>query len=88
MADDYILPGEFAALVAFWFAPPLLVAFAFQAWFFAARGILRRHRMRVAGVFLATTCVSVVVGIAALIASPRFLPVWLGVRDISLGGHH
>jgi len=88
MGEHYILPSELAALIGFWFAPPLLVALGAQLWLFTARGVLRHHRWRAVGALLATACVSVVVGVAALLASPAFLPRWLGATELPFGGRY
>lgn len=86
MSEQYILPGELVALIAFWFVPPLLIACSAQSWFFVSRGIFRRHRWRAIGALIGTIIVSVVVGVSLLAASPTFLPRWLGVNDVWLGG--
>ena len=88
MNDEYILPGELAALVAFWFIPPLLVALAGQVWFFSARGLFQDHMWRAFGAIALTALLSVVVGISALLVSPKLLPPWLGVTDVFVAGHY
>jgi hypothetical protein len=86
MAEHYVLPSELVALVAFWFVPPLLIACGAQAWFFAARGTFRSHRRRAVGALVATVLTSIVLGVGLLLASPEFLPRWLGVTHVSFGG--
>jgi hypothetical protein len=88
MNDEYILPGEIAALVAFWFTPPLLVALAGQVWFFAARGLFQDHMWRAFVAILLTALLSVVVGMLALLVSPKILPRWIGVTDVFIAGHY
>lgn len=39
MDQDYILPGEFAILIAALFSPPLLLALIVQAWFLHKRSV-------------------------------------------------
>jgi hypothetical protein len=85
MGEHYILPSELAALIAFWFVPPLLIAFLAQSWFFAARGVFHNHRWRAVSALVATACISIIVGLAILVASPKFLPDWLGVEYFAGG---
>jgi len=88
MSDHYMYPGELAALLAFLFAPPLLVALTVQAWLFAARGMFRRHTARAVIGLMATILGGAVGGTAVLLASPPFPSSVLGVTDVALGGRH
>jgi NhaP-type Na+/H+ and K+/H+ antiporter len=87
MGDHYILPGEFAALVLFWFGLPLLLAFVPLAWLFASRGLFREHTSRALGAFVLTIVLSIAVGLGILIWSPPFLK-FLGVRDFFFAGQY
>ena len=85
MSDEYILPSEFASLVAFWFGPPLLIALTVQIKVFASRG---RSTGRLArGLVLAGTPVaSIILGLVLLVASPAYFR-FLGVTDLNVAGH-
>jgi hypothetical protein len=72
--------GELAVLVAFLFAPPLLLAFAVQARIAFAHGARRFGGFAVA--IMATAIGSVLFGIAIHELTPDPLRPWLRVRDI------
>jgi hypothetical protein len=80
MGDHYILPGEFVALMLFWFGLPLLLAFVPLTWLFVSRGLFRGHASRAFIAFLLTFALSIVVGLGFLIWSPPYLK-FLGVQD-------
>lgn len=87
MGDHYILPGEFVALVLFWFGLPLVLAFVPLTWLFVSRGLFREHATRAFGAFALTIVLSIAVGLGALIWSPPFLK-FLGVRDFFFAGQY
>lgn len=87
MGDHYILPGEFAALVLFWFGLPLVLAFIPLTWLFVSRGLFRGHATRVFSAFVLTIVLSIALGLGVLIWSPLFLK-FLGVRDIFFLGQY
>jgi hypothetical protein len=83
----YILPAELAALVAFLFGLPLLLAFIGQTVVFASRSMFTRRRLRLAiAGYAATVLGGAVVGVALLQFAPSFLNPVLRVQDIALGG--
>ncbi len=86
MADQYILPSEFAALLAFWFVPPLLIAWVLELYLLLRLGTWKGRRKCIAIVMVATLIVSVVGAVAVLAWSPSFFPRWLGVIDVSVAG--
>lgn len=87
MGGHYILPGEFVALVLFWFGLPLLLAFIPLTWLFVACGLFREHAARAFGAFVLTIVLSITVGLGVLIWSPPFLK-FLGVRDFLFAGQY
>jgi hypothetical protein len=84
--ENYILPGEFAMLVAFWFAIPLLIAFLTLTWFFVKHRLFRHHFSRLTIAFLLITVLSIVLGIFGLVWSPTYILRFLGVKDVFIGG--
>ena len=87
MDGQYIYPGELALLVAFMFAPPLLIAFVIQSLLIATLSISTNGRF--ARSFLACTLTligSIVIGVLIHEFAPRSLGPILGVRDISIAG--
>jgi len=84
--DEYIHPGELVGLIAFLFAPALLLALVGQALFFAARGMFRHRQTRALLALLGTALLSVGVGTAVLLLSPPVLPHLLAVRDVTVRG--
>jgi len=88
MTEQYILPGELAALLAFVFAPPLLVALGVQASFFTKRGMLRSRPWRALLAFVFTALPSVTLGTGVLIASPHLggLSSILGLAEVRFSG--
>lgn len=79
MNGHYILPGELVALMAFVFAPPLLLALAGQLLFL-------RGRLRIAALTFIATCVASLLIGAALLPIP--LPQWLGIQDLQVVGQN
>jgi len=80
----YILPSEFALLVAFWFGPPWLIAAVAQWHALSPKRSAVSGRAR----FLAlagTPLVSLVLGVGTLVASPSALK-FLGVVDVQAFG--
>ena len=78
MGEHYILPGELAAVLAFVFLPPLLLALVGHLIF------LRGRFTQAALAFGATLVGSLLLG-AVLFASSA-LPAWLGIRDLNVAG--
>jgi len=83
---QYMLPGEFVAVVAFLFAPPLLLALALQTLLFA------RHRLflggsvgRVVVAYVGTVFGSLCIGAAIHQLAPRSLSPLLRVREVAIG---
>jgi hypothetical protein len=72
MGDHYILPGEFAALVLFWFGLPLLLAFIPLTWLFVARGLFREHAARAFGAFVLTIVLSIALDLDVLERLERY----------------
>lgn len=87
MGDHYILPGEFVALMLFWFGLPLLLAFVPLFWLFVSRGLFRELATRAFGAFLLTIVLSIAVGLGVLMWSPPFLK-FLVVRDVFFAGRY
>jgi hypothetical protein len=85
MNDHYLLPSEFALLLAFWFGLPLLVSFAILGPLFVNRGLFRYRPWRAFGALGLSVVLSVVLGLGALVLSPS-LPRFLGVQDVFLAG--
>lgn len=85
MSDNYLLPSEFIALVSAWFAPPSVIAMWFQ------RKFLRRQvpAIKPTALFsalVATSVISMVLGLAVFVASPfRIGVLWL--TSLHLAGH-
>ena len=75
MSEPYILPGGLAAVLAFVFMPPLLLALVGHLI------CLRGRFTQAALAFGATLIGSLLLG-AVLFASSA-LPAWLGVQDLS-----
>ena len=83
---QYMLPAEALAVIAFLFAPPLLLAFVAQSITFArghvfARGLIGRA---FAG-YTITLIASLVVGAAIHQFAPKSLGPLLRVRDVAVG---
>ena len=89
MSDHYIYPSELAVLLAFVFAPPLLIALLVQASLFASRGVFRSKPGRALCAFAFTALVSLIVGTAVLFASPDLGPFssMLGLTELRFSGH-
>lgn len=84
MQDHYILPSEFALLVAFWFGPPWAIAAAIQVKLLSAsRSAVRPLVLWL--VLAGTPLVSLVLGVGTLAMSSPMLK-FLGVVDIQLFG--
>ena len=84
---QYLLSGEFVAVVLFLFGPPLLLAFAAQlAAYVSRRAIVKLGVVRLAGSFLVTALGSLLLALAIHQFAPRSLGQVLRVRDVSLGG--
>jgi 1,6-anhydro-N-acetylmuramate kinase len=83
----YMLPAEFVALVAFLFAPPLLLAFIAQTVLFTSRGLFARGRvLHAIMAYAATVFGSLLLGAAIYHLLPRAFVSALRVRDVALGG--
>jgi hypothetical protein len=83
---QYMLPGEFAAVVAFLFAPPLVLAFIGQTAVFAVRRVFARGFLGRAMVgYVATLVGSFIVGFAIHQLAPRVLGSALRVREVVIG---
>ena len=87
MSDQYLLPGEFALLLLFWFGLPLLASFAIVGPLFVKRGLFRFRPWRAFVALGLSVVLSVVLGLGALLLSPS-LPRALGVQDIFFAGHY
>ncbi|XHS78565.1 hypothetical protein ACFJGW_00930 [Burkholderiaceae bacterium UC74_6] len=85
MTAEYILPSELIAIIAFWFGPPSVIAFLLQLRTFSSRG-QGVSRIARAWVLFGTPVVSVLLGLALLVASPKYLSA-LGVKDLRIAGH-
>jgi len=85
MNDQYMLPGEFVAVVIFLFAPPLIIGLTAQTVFFWAKGIFaRKHTWSVILGYFFTVIGSLTAGAAIYQIAPRVLAPILRVRDISI----
>jgi hypothetical protein len=82
--DHYILPSEFALLVAFWFGPPWAIAAVVQFKLLSASRSTVRPLVRWL-VLAGTPLVSLALGVGTLVASPPVLR-FLGVVDIQVFG--
>ena len=83
----YLLPGELAAIVAFLFAPPLLLAYVGQTVLFAMRGAFAHGRVsRAMAAYVATTLGSLAVGAVLHQLAPSWLGPVLRVRDVPFAG--
>ena len=83
---QYMLPGEFVAVVAFLFAPPLIVAFIGQTVVFAVRRVFAPGLFgRAVAGYVATLLGSLVVGFAIHQLAPRVLGPALRVREVIVG---
>jgi hypothetical protein len=84
---QYFLPSELVAMVAFLFAPPLVLAVVGQTVLFTVRGLFqRRHLARVLTAYIATALGGLIVGVAIHEFAPRWLNAALRVRDVPLSG--
>lgn len=84
--SQHMLPGEFVAVVAFLFAPPLLLSFMVQTMIFAVRGIFARGLLgRAVAGYVTTLVGSLAVGFAVHLLAPSFLGPTLRVRDLIVG---
>ena len=79
-------PGEFVAVVAFLFAPPLLLAFVAQIVLFAKHRSSRRGvaGRAIAG-YIATIFGSLIIGAAMHQFAPKSLSPLLRVREVAIG---
>ena len=85
--DHHVYPGEMAGLLAFAFAPSLIVAFVLQGLFLAKRGLLRSRPQRTLVAFLFTTLISIVLGVALLLAAHSLEPPSsFGLTNVVVGG--
>ena len=83
---QYMLPGEFVAVVAFMFAPPLILSFIGQTVVFAVRGIFARGLFgRAVAGYVATLVGSLAVGFAVHQLAPRVFGPALRVREVIVG---
>jgi len=82
MSDEYILPGEFIALLAFVFAPPIIIALALQSLLFYRHQVFRKPRIYAALSYLSTVFGSLVVTAVIYIVAPQSLSPILQVRFI------
>jgi hypothetical protein len=81
-----MLPGEFFAVVAFLFAPPLLLALAFQTLLFARRRLFLRGSVgRVIAAYVGTVFGSLCIGSAIHQLAPKSLSPVLRVREVAIG---
>ena len=83
---QYMFASEFVAVVAFLFAPPLILAFSGQTVVFVVRRVFARGLFRRALVgYVATLVGSLIVGSAVHQLAPRFLSPALRVREVVVG---
>jgi hypothetical protein len=83
---EYLLKGEFVALITFFFAPPLLIAVALQTLLFFYRGMFVKGRVGLAFfAYIATVIASLVIGAALHQLAPQSLAPILRVRDVAIG---
>ena len=86
-SGEYILPGELVVVVAFLFAPPLLLAFIAQSIAFAAKHMFcSRAIRRVASCYALTATGSLALAVVINFAAPDSWSPVLRVRDTYLGG--
>ncbi len=83
---QYMLPGEFIAVVAFLFAPPLILAYVGQTAVFAVRRVFAHGLFwRVVAGYAATLVGSLIMGFASHQLAPRALGPALRVREVFVG---
>jgi hypothetical protein len=83
---QYMLPVEFLAVIAFLFAPPLLLAFVAQSIAFARGGVFARGLIgRAFAGYTITLIFSLVVGAAVHQLAPKSFAPLLRVRDVAVG---
>jgi len=83
---QYMLVGEFVAVVVFLFAPPLLLAFLIQTTLFVKRRLFRRGFVgRAITSYIATVFGSLVIGVAIHQIVPESLGPLLRVREVVIG---
>jgi hypothetical protein len=83
---QYMLPGEFVAVVAFLLAPPLLLAFIVQTALLAKHRFFRRGFVgRAIAGYIATIFGSLIIGAAIHQLAPKFLGPLLRVREVAIG---
>lgn len=83
---EYMLPGEFAVVVAFLLFPALVIALAAQSFIFAARGLFVRASVpRVLAGYMATSIGTLLLAAAIHQLAPAFLGPLLRVRDLHVG---
>ena len=84
---QYMLPAEALAVIAFLFAPPLLLAFVAQSVAFARSRVFAGGRIgRAFAGYTFTVISSLVIGAAIHQFAPESLAALLRVRDVSVGG--
>jgi hypothetical protein len=82
----YMLPGEFVAVVAFLFAPPLILAYVGQTVVFAVRRVFAQGLLwRVVAGYAATLVGSLFLGFAIHQLAPRAFGPALRVREVVVG---
>jgi hypothetical protein len=86
MSDERIFPAELIALIIFLFLPPLLISSVAQAIYIFKRGIFKSNPRVATATILITLLTVITSGAGLLLSSPNFLPRWLGVIDIYIGG--
>ena len=83
---QYMLPGELVAVVAFLFAPPLLLALIVQIAVFAKRRSSRRGVVcRAIAGYIATIFGSLIIGAVTHQFAPKSLGPLLRVREVAIG---
>ena len=84
---QYLLPGEFAVVVAVLFAPPLLLAFIGQTVVYVRSSMFKTARIgRVLMSYPATALGSILLGGTIDQLAPQALNPILRVRDVPIGG--
>lgn len=83
---QYMLSGEFVAVVSFLFAPPLILAYVGQTVVFTIRRVFAHGLFwRVVAGYAATLIGSLIVGFAIHQFAPRALGPALRVREVVVG---
>lgn len=83
-SEQYIYPGELAALLAFLVLPPLILAAMAQFPFLLWRGV---SGGRALASLIATALLSITITLAMFFFASGILPQGFGIREVKMGGH-